>query len=100
MRRIAGGDERLASVDEIPIRPPGQESRIRYIVEQWNRVMLFALGVVGLISAACVSGLPSATCYALADAYTITLQRLAWCLFGIIIGYKAYTVASGETNIL
>jgi hypothetical protein len=43
---------------------------------QAERAMLFLIVFTGLIAAACLSGLPSTTCYALADAYTIAIGFL------------------------
>lgn len=68
--------------------------------------MLFALAVIGLIGAACVSGLPSATCYALADAYVTILERLtSSTIYIIIIGFGGIMVLNmiikgGETHEL
>ena len=42
-----------------------------------RQVMAFTVAVTGLISAACLSGLPSTACYALADAYAVSLFTLS-----------------------
>ena len=44
---------------------------------QLRQVMAFVAAVTGVISAACLSGLPSTACYALADAYAVSLIKLA-----------------------
>jgi hypothetical protein len=55
-------------------------SRIRsyqFFVTQIRRGLIFLIAFTGLMGAACLSGIPSITCYALADAYTTTLGLLA-----------------------
>jgi predicted transporter len=41
-----------------------------------KRALIFLIAFTGLIGAACVNGIPSITCYAMADAYTISLANL------------------------
>jgi hypothetical protein len=53
--------------------------------ERINRVMLGVLVSTGLIGAACLNGLPSTTCYALADAYAIALHTTGF-IFGLVFG--------------
>jgi hypothetical protein len=55
-------------------------SRIRdyqFSVTQIRRGVIFLIAFTGLMGTACLSGIPSITCYALADAYTTTLGLLA-----------------------
>jgi len=48
----------------------------QFFVTQCKRAMILLIAFTGLIGAACVNGTPSITCYALADAYTISLANL------------------------
>jgi hypothetical protein len=60
----------------------------RYTVEQSNRAVLYLLAITGIISAACLSGLPSTSCYALADAYALILQFFgAFFILDVIFFY-------------
>jgi hypothetical protein len=69
-------------------------SRIRnyqFTATQIKRAQIFLIAFTGLIGAACVNGIPSITCYALADAYTISLANLGglflieFLVIGIIV---------------
>ena len=48
----------------------------QFFVTQIRRGVIFLIAFTGLMGAACLSGIPSITCYALADAYTIALGQL------------------------
>ena len=53
----------------------------QFAVIQIKRALFFLIAFTGLIGAACVTGIPSITCYALADAYTIALRNLGALFF-------------------
>ena len=48
----------------------------QFTVTQIRRGVIFLIAFTGLMGAACFNGIPSITCYALADAYTISLGNL------------------------
>jgi hypothetical protein len=49
----------------------------RYI-ERFNRGMLFMAVATGLVAAACLTAIPSTTCFALADTYVTALEFLGF----------------------
>jgi hypothetical protein len=76
--RTAGAGDRQVSVEDIPITNTVRADRVYIIViDPCRRLMLYVLAIIGFISAGCIAGLPSTTCYALADAYTTTLQFIS-----------------------
>jgi hypothetical protein len=84
--RTTGGGERLASVDEMPIENKAKIERFQYLIDLLNRFLLFALAFIGLVSAGCIAGLPSTTCYTLADAYTIALENIgSGIVFAVLV---------------
>jgi hypothetical protein len=91
--RIAGAGERLVSIDDMPIKDVAAIGRFQTLVDLCNRFTLFVLAFVGLVSAACIAGLPSTTCYALADAYTIALENIGHMIvFAILLYYSVWAL--------
>jgi uncharacterized membrane protein len=85
--KTAGAGERLVSVDEVPIENKVKIEKFQYLIDLSNRFLLFVLAFFGLISAGCIAGLPSTTCYALADAYTIDLVTIGSSITLVIMLY-------------
>jgi hypothetical protein len=102
--RIAGAGEGQASVDNPPIKNIGRTERFQGIIDLCYRLMLFLLTIIGFIAAGCIAGLPSTTCYALADAYTIALEVIgSWSIILTIMLYLCmwvleYMNKEGETE--
>jgi hypothetical protein len=67
-RSTAGGGERPTGVDDIPIKNVGRIETFQLVIDILYRFIFFVLATFALISASCIAGLPSTTCYALADA--------------------------------
>ena len=63
------------NVDELDLswRTKERESIFLFMLEFCKRGLLYVLAFFGIIAVGCLSGLPSATCFALEDAYTIAL---------------------------
>jgi hypothetical protein len=55
------------------------------MLEICKRGLLYVLAFFGIIAVGCLSGLPSATCFALEDAYTIALTFIGGLTGGITI---------------
>ena len=70
-----------------------------YIVEQSDRLLLFLFATTGVITVACVTGLPSATCYALADTYTIALLTLGVLFIVELLLGVFMAILKGITNV-
>jgi len=87
------GGDRPASVDDIPITAVGLIERFQNIIDVFYRFSLFVLAIVAIISAGCIAGLPSTTCYALADAYTIALENIGG--YGIFLTKLLYIFIVG-----
>jgi hypothetical protein len=64
----------------------------QYIGERLNRLMLLLTGATGLIGAAFLNGLPSITCYALAEAYKISIAILGVLFILELIGIVALEI--------
>jgi hypothetical protein len=69
-------------------------SDYQFFVTQIRRGVIFLIAFTGLMGAACVNGIPSINCSALADAYTLALGNLGAlflievCFIVIIVGVE------------
>ena len=70
-----------------------QERWFRYVLKQSKRAVLYLLAIIGALGIGCLSGLPAATCYALADAYTIALQKISFLPFLAILWFLMISAA-------
>ena len=66
------------NVDELDLswRTKERESTFLFMLGVCKRGLLYVLAFFGIIALGCLSGLPSATCFALEDAYTIALTLI------------------------
>jgi hypothetical protein len=85
--RIVGADERLVSIDDMPIKGVAAIEKFQVLIDLYNRFTVFILSFIGLVAAGCIAGLPSTTCYALADAYTIALENIGQFIVFLIFLY-------------
>jgi hypothetical protein len=70
----------------------------QYCATQLNRLFLLLLVATGLIGAALLNGLPSITCYALADAYKIAIVILGMLFIFELVGVIALGINNGLGN--
>jgi hypothetical protein len=64
------------NVDELDLRSKDRESDFLFGLEVCKSGLLYVLAFFGIIAVGCLSGLPSATCFALDDAYTVALYLM------------------------
>jgi hypothetical protein len=87
------------NVDELELswRTTERESSFLSGLEICKRGLLFVLAFFGIIAVGCLSGLPSANCFALQDAYTIALTLIGGVipLLTILAYLIIYTLEQG-----
>jgi hypothetical protein len=87
-------------VDELELswRTKERERIFLNMLEVCKRGLLYVLAFFGIIALGCLSGLPSATCFALQDLYTIALTIIG--IFPGVMTVSAYLVISmGEQAV-
>jgi hypothetical protein len=66
-------------------RTKERASNFLFVLEICKRGLLYVLAFFSIIAAGCLSGLPSATCFALEDAYTIGLTFIGGLTAALIV---------------
>ena len=76
-----------ATVDELDLgwRSKDRRSHLLFAYKVCKRGLIYVLAFFGIIAVGCLSGLPSATCFALQDAYTIALKFIGGLIGGSTI---------------
>lgn len=70
------------------------------IADVGQKRVLVAAVMVGLVAAACISGLPSASCYAVVETYQLEIQWLGQAFVYLVLApVLALAVLGGSENL-